>query len=787
MNCKSQMKRLFYLLSSIAFLSYSAFSQVIPLDPRVTTGKLENGLTYYIMPNSKPEKKVELRLVINVGSTAENDEQQGLAHFTEHMMFNGTKNFKKNELVDFLQSIGVKFGADLNAYTSFDETVYILPIPTDKPENINKGFQVLEDWAHNALLEDSEIDKERGVVLEEYRLGLGADKRMWENYLPIILKDSRYALRLPIGKKEILEKFSYEAIRQFYKDWYRPNLMSVIVVGDMTVAEAENKIKQHFSNLKNPENPRPLIAYRHPDVNEMRIAIESDKEATFNTLDLTFFQYGDPLKPITERDYLEILKKNIFSWMAYERYTDLTQLPDPPFSYAGAYLSDYFSRRNEALDFYAYFDNGKAEQAYKNLYREMIRIKKYGFNQDELNRAKSNLLANAEQGYNNRNKTESSQIVSELVSSFLNNSVSLGPEWNFNFLKNNFDKITIETINEMLESKFETLNNTILFTCNKSTDNILPDKDKILQWKLEVEAETITENKSEKLTSNLIETPPNPISGYTKKSTKWPGVNLITLKNGVNVYYKTTDFKDDEIVFSAQSFGGTSQLSDELFLKTNAGLGWLGNPTLKGMNPPKLNKVISGKNVNLNAYVSTYTEGLYGGSDKKDLETFFQWIHLYFTSIENNEEDYLSYASKQKLLSQNQLKDPSVHYQTESSRIMSGNHLRFRYYPTEEDWKRQDVNSIHTVMKERFANVADFNFIFIGNIEETKFVQLCETYLATLPATGVKEKLKDLKMEPKVNSIDTTFYKGSEQKSSVKIIFSGKAKYNAKMHTCFLV
>ncbi len=757
----------------------SVYSQDIQLDHRVTKGKLENGLTYYIQPNAKPEKKVELRLVVNVGSTSENEDQQGLAHFTEHMMFNGTKNFKKNELVDYLQSIGVKFGADLNAYTSFDETVYILPIPTEKTENIETGFQVLEDWAHNALLEDAEIDKERGVVLEEYRLGLGADKRMWERYLPVILQGSRYADRLPIGKKDILENFKYETVRQFYRDWYRPDLMSVIVVGDMTVSDAEAMIKKHFSGLKNPENERPLTSYRHPDINDLRMAVERDEEAAFNTLNFSFFQPGDYYPPQTENEFIESLLKNLSSQMAAERYNDVKQVADPPFSWAGGYIGTYFSRKNEAMNFYAYFDNRKAEVAFKNLYREMLRIKKFGFNAAELERAKSKILAWAEQSYNNRNKTESEQLINSLVYSFLTGSRNGGPEWYFNFLKANLDKIKVDEINQMIKVKFETQNVAILFTSNKSSDNILPDKESIMQWKQDIETEEITEIVSEKISNSLMVKVPVPVSGSAKKSTKWPGVSLITLTNGVKVYYKSTDFKDDEVVFSAQSSGGSSLLSDDMFLKTSAGLGWLNEPTLNGMNPAKLKKVISGKNVNLGAYVSDYSEGMYGNSDKKNLETFFQWLHLYFTAIDNNEEDFQSYVSKEKGIYQNLMKDPSVYYFTEFGRIMSGNHPRFRYYPTDEDWKVQDGNTVYQVMKERFANGADFDFFFTGNIDEATFITLCETYLATLPTTSGREKFVNLNMNPKPAPIEKTFLKGTEPKSFVNLIFAGRTKYKA--------
>ena len=303
------------LFSAAIFAQEIDYSKAIPFDPSVKTGKLENGLTYYIKKNAKPEKKVSLRLVVNAGSILEDDEQLGLAHFMEHMNFNGTKRFPKNKLVDYLQSIGVKFGQHLNAYTSFDETVYFLPIPSDSPEKIENGFNIIEDWAFNANLTPDEIDKERGVVLEEYRIGLGADKRMMGRYLPKMMYNSQYANRLPIGKKEILENFKYDKLVSYYKDWYRPNLMSVIVVGDIDVAEMEQKIKDHFSAYKNPKNEKPRNTFEVPNHKETFVAIESDKEASRTQIQLLYKDYDLPKPTITIGDYRTDLVEGLFTTM----------------------------------------------------------------------------------------------------------------------------------------------------------------------------------------------------------------------------------------------------------------------------------------------------------------------------------------------------------------------------------------------------------------------------------------------------------------------------------------
>ena len=312
-------------------------SDPIPFDANVRTGKLKNGLTYYIRKNAKPENKVDLRLVVNAGSLMENDDQLGLAHFMEHMNFNGTKRFPKNKLVDYLQSIGVKFGQHLNASTNFDETVYFLPIPSDNPEKLEKGFQVIEDWAFNAVLTPEEIDKERGVVLEEYRLGLGADDRMMKRYLPKMLYKSHYADRLPIGKKEILEKFSYDKIISFYKDWYRPDLMAVIVVGDINVDAMEKKIKDHFSSYQNPKNERERIVYDLPNHKETFVSIESDKESPYAQVQLIYKDYGTPKPVVTLNDFNDYIKEGLFATMINNRLQELTNKPNPPFTYGFSY------------------------------------------------------------------------------------------------------------------------------------------------------------------------------------------------------------------------------------------------------------------------------------------------------------------------------------------------------------------------------------------------------------------------------------------------------------------
>ena len=389
----------------------------LPVDPSIKVGKLSNGLTYYIRKNTRPEKKAELRLVVNAGSILEDDDQQGLAHFTEHMAFNGSKNFKKNDIVSFLQSIGVEFGADLNAYTSFDETVYILPIPTDKKEIVDKGFQILEDWASTVAFENEEVDKERGVVLEESRIGKGADDRMSKITYPKIFADSRYAKRLPIGQEDILKNFKYDVIKRFYKDWYRPDLMAVLVVGDVDVAETEQLIKKHFEHLKSPATPRPRTYAEIPERKKSEGVIATDKEATNPILQI-YYSNTKEKEETTLADYRNSMVRRLFTSMLSQRLQELTQKSNPPFIFGGSSLSG-FVRGYEGYSAFAVLSKGGPEPAITAIVQENERARKFGFTPAELERTKKTLMKGMERAYNERDKTESANLVDEYVRNFL--------------------------------------------------------------------------------------------------------------------------------------------------------------------------------------------------------------------------------------------------------------------------------------------------------------------------------------------------------------------------------
>jgi zinc protease len=448
----------------------------IPVDSKVRVGKLDNGLSYFIRKNEKPENRVQFRLVVKAGSVLEDNNQLGLAHFVEHMAFNGSEHFEKNELVDYLQSVGVQFGADLNAYTSFDETVYMLPIPTEDEEIMDKGMLVLEDWANGVSFTDEEIDKERGVVIEEWRLGRGAQQRMRDKWLPMALKDSRYADRLPIGTKEILESFDYETVRKFYRDWYRPELMAVIAVGDIDVDEIEKEIKERFGDIENPDNPRQRERFPIPDHDETYIVTAKDPEASFTQLQLIYKH--DKEEETTLNDYRRVVIHSLYNGMLSVRFQELTQQADPPFIFGasnyGGFIGDY-----DSYTAFAAVGPGGVEKGLTALITENERVRQHGFTAGELARYKKELLNNYERSYNERDKTQSMQYAQEYIRAFLENEPIPGIEWEYEFVKGILPTITLDEVNELAPKWITDKNRVVIVTGPDKEGVDIPDEEAI--------------------------------------------------------------------------------------------------------------------------------------------------------------------------------------------------------------------------------------------------------------------------------------------------------------------
>lgn len=755
-------------------------NDLIPLDPNVKTGKLQNGLTYYIRKNNKPEDKVDLRLVINAGSILENDDQQGLAHFMEHMCFNGTKRFPKNKLVDYLQSIGVKFGQHLNAYTSFDETVYFLPIPSDDPEKLEKGFQVLEDWAFNAVLTPEEVDKERGVVLEEYRLGLGAEKRMMKRFMPKMMYNSHYANRLPIGQKEILENFTYDKIKSFYKDWYRPNLMAVIVVGDIDVAEMEKKIKDHFSSYQNPVNERPRITFDVPNHEQTFVSVESDKEASFAQVRLIYKDYDKPKKVKTINDYKQNIKENLFAGMLNNRLQELTNTPNPPFTYGYSYHGGTWARTKEAYQSFAMTQEGQQLDALKVLVEENERAKKYGFSESELERVKNEWLSYLENSYNDRDKTESERFVSEYQAHFLEEVPAPGIEWEFATFKQILSDIKVEDLNGLTEKYIKDDNRVVIFTGPEKDGTLKPTEEQVLAV-INKNYNDLKPYQDEPVAQSLLRKEVKPGSIVKKENNAKLGTTTLHLSNGAKVTYKKTDFKNDEVLMKAVSFGGSNLFDNDVYKKTQWAEGALTEAGFSGLKLNDINKFMTGKIARVYPYISDVTEGMQGSSTPKDMEYMFQMVHAYFTDLNYDEEAYEGYKKKQSSFYENMASNPDFFFSQELFGFLYQNNPRYNgIIPTEKTWAETDYKLCYDKYKERFANAGDFEFFFVGNIDANALEEYSAKYLASLPSSGKKEKAIDNGYRILSGSHKKVINKGTDPKSRVMIRFSGETKYSAK-------
>lgn len=777
------MKRRAFLLfawlfiASFQLIAQVNFSDPLPLDPKVKVGKLPNGLTYYIRQNKKPEQRVELRLVVNAGSINEDDDQQGLAHMSEHMAFNGTKNFKKNDIVSFLQDIGVGFGNDLNAYTSFDETIYILPIPTSKPGNLEKGFQVLEDWAHNVTYNTDDIEGERAIILEESRLGKGASDRMYRKIYPKLFAQSKYASRLPIGLDSIIKTFNPDAIRRFYHDWYRPDLMAVVVVGDIDPAKAEEMVRKHFSGLTMPANPRKREYAVIPPYKESDAMIVTDREATSYSFAINYPAYSE--KPSTTiGDYRNDLVQRLFTTMMNQRLQELTQKENPPFNFASTDFSSV--RRWGSFNAFAGMGTGDVNRGVNALIEEIERVKRYGFTAPELERAKKNMQAMYERTYNNRDKTESDSYVQEYIDNYLEQEPTPGIEKEFEYVKAILPGITVDEVNAV-SKKFRDQKNRFLFVTGpepKAGDK-LPDSQELLAEVDAKEKADIKPYEEKTVNTTLLATAPKAGKVVSKTKNATLGTTELKLSNGVTVTLKPTDFKNDQILMGATRAGGKNNygLADKFNAEyatqvvTSMGVG--------EFSPTDLKKALAGKTVSVNPTFGATSEGMRGTSTVKDLESMFQLAHLYFTQPRKDTALFKSYVQRNKsqfaMLSAN---PQAAFIDTMYKALYDYNPLAPVAVPKSEYYDKISLDRSLAIYKERFGDVSGMNFVFVGSFKEEEIIPLIEKYIASLPATGKKFNYVDNKVRTTQGKKNLTVNKGKEQKSLILAFYAGEIPYS---------
>ncbi|TWO33197.1 insulinase family protein [Seonamhaeicola sediminis] len=784
---------LLFFISTVALsqenttITYDLESE-IPKDTTATRGELSNGLKYYIKENDRPKDVVNMRLVVKVGHLQEDDKQQGLAHLLEHMGFNGTKNFKKDKLVKYLESIGMTFGADLNAHTNSYETVYKLKVPSSNLKKVDKAFQILEDWAHNMSLKDDAIDDEKPVVLEEFRARLGSGNRVGTQVVKFMYEGMPQLRYFSDEKLENIQNFESRHLHRFYKDWYRPNLMGIIVAGDIDPSYVEKKIKKHFSKLVNPEHEKPLFSYDSvPYHKETRVKIITDPEKTTTSLSLDFININ-PIKrdKILMKHQKESFLIGMMTAMLNKRLVELSNSSKPPFIAAGAGVRGTLSKYHGKFSINASSSEEGVLEALNAIVVELERVKRFGFTKNELDEIKKNMLASNETFLENKDDWYSSSYLSLLEQEFKNDWVLYLKEWRYNFTKTVLTQITIDEVNAMFNFYYHEDNRVLILTAPEKKDLILPTEENLLSTIKQAELNTDIEKYVTKELDNQLIKELRPKGSIVSEENHLYEIKELVLSNGAKVYYKKTDFDKESIRFKAFSYGGNSLLSDQDYIAVGQLVPLASVTGIGGYKSHELPKVLAGKKVNVSSYVSIYDEGLNGSVRGKDLETLFKLIYLNFTSINKDEETYLSIVDKIKASTKNRKLSPSNLFYTEINKVTQKGNPRYINMNENDNLERLldsvPYVDIYESYTERFKNAGDFKFFFIGDFDEDILKNYTEVYLASLPSTDEKEEYKKSTYKNVISGKRIEVHKGLEEKATLLISFEKEAEYLKKEH-----
>jgi len=779
------MKRIFLLVIAIVFVGASSLmaqklDSKIGNDPAVRIGKLENGMTYYIRHNAKPEGRVEFRLAVNAGSNQEDDDQQGLAHFTEHMAFNGIEGYPHNTMIDELQKIGVIFGLGINAYTSFDETVYEITMPTDNQKHIDMGINILYGWAHGLLYDPKEIDDERGVISEEWRMGNSADDRMRKKWFPVAFNNSLYAKRLPIGQIEIIQNFKPETIRRFYNDWYRTDLQAVIVVGDIDVDAMEKQIKEKFSALPVKENPRAKIVPPIENNKEPLVCVCTDKEAGGNQV-MMIRKF--PHKVMTTvQDYKDYMTRELYNSMYESRLQEFQQKPGCPAIGMQAGYSDFIGDV-DAYMLVGVAKENRIEETAQFLLREDYRVLQHGFLEPELQRAKEAMMEEYERAVKEADKTESSRFAREYVANYLHHDPIPGAKRELNYAKKYLEEITLEDVNALAKQWITTDNFVAVVMAPEKEGVKVPTEAQVLAIindkslaNVEPYVDTYKEQEiveKESLTAGKI---------VSTRELPEVGAKELTLSNGIKVVTKKTEYKNDEILFSAQSKGGMSlyQVGDIPSLSLASDLVDRGG--IAEMDFNTLQKKLKGKKIGLTPFIGATEEGLSGSTSPKDLELFCQYVNAFFTHPRKDTSVYSLVMDETREQLKMIMAAPMYQFFAQFlSEISQKDPYQANMLTFDDEFLNQvDYERAFALYQERFANPADFTFFFTGSFDEAELNRFIETYIASMPTTGKMEDFKtDVFKSFPSETATKNMYAGAEDASSwVGLAFSENMEWN---------
>ncbi|QJE00456.1 insulinase family protein [Massilia forsythiae] len=765
-----------------------ALTDPLPVNPALKLGKLDNGLTYYIQKNAKPAQRVELRLVVKAGSILEDDDQRGLAHFIEHMGFNGSTHFRKHELVSYLQSIGVRFGADLNAQTGFDSTIYMLPIPTDKPDNLERGFQVLEDWAHGMALGTQEIDDERSIILEEKRLRSGYGARWLEAALPKLANGARYQDRLPIGTEDSILHSRPDALRRFYADWYRPDLMAVIVVGDIDPAEAERMVRRHFSTLAMPSKPRALPLTPLPPLGAPEALVFLDREAPNSSVQLIYSLYRR--RPdATVGDYRQDLVRRLFAGMMGMRMARQIQLAEPPFvqGFAGETGVPFgINQRQYAAG--ATVGKAGVDAAIDALVQQNQRARQFGFSESELDVAKRSVLAAYDYGYRSRDTRDSAQVLAEYIRNFLTGEAIPGSENEYGYAKAFMPGVTLEEVNAYARTVIPaTAPKTVLYTSNSANAQTAPTGPALLARVDAAQTLPVEKTIDKPVVGKLMSYKPEPGAIVAQSRDEALGLTRLTLSNGVKVVLKPTGFSKDSVQMAAVRPGGQMLFPDADKTAARFAAAVQGAMGVASYSPSDLRNVLAGRNVTAGAGMSNYADFLNGRSSSEDVETLLQLNYLAMTNPRRDENLFRGFVGRSAEQVQGRAAVPEARFADARLQALYGGHPRVELQPRPADFETLNLDRTLTLFRSRMASAKGMTFFFVGDFDVEAIKPLLATYVATLPVTDLALHYRDPGIRQVPGVVRKQFKAGLEQKSIVSVDFSGDVPYSKDESTAFRV
>ena len=715
--------------------------ETMPFDAAVHTGTLPNGTQFYVRQNSRPANRVSLRLAVKAGSINEADDQQGLAHLIEHMAFNGSAHFKPGELVSYFESVGARLGPHVNAYTSFDETVYMLDLPTDKPEIVKKGLTALADFAGGLTLTPEEIDKERGVVIEEWRGGLGASSRIRDKQFPILFYKSRYAERLPIGKPEIVRTAPAARLRSFYDTWYRPDRMAVVGVGDIAPQQLEQEIRNAFGDIKArgpaaPDPDRTVPLHEQP-----LVSIVTDPEVTRSNVSILRKRPREAESRVA--DYRRQLVERFVDHMLDERFGDLARKPDATFLGASAGNSD-LSRTVSTFTLSAAVEDGKIEDGVGVLASEAKRVREFGFTAPEMDRAKKWMAAFYEQAYNERDKTESGSFAEEYLRNFLEDEPSPGIAYEHKLVAQLLPGISVNEASAMAKSLLADTSRVIL-AVSPQKPNIHVPSDTELQGALATaNAAPVAAWTETASTRALMETPPPAGAVSGRRTLDALGITIVKFGNGIEAWLKPTDFKNDQVLFTLDALGGTSLSSPADFVEASLSAGYVGLAGVGGLKALDLQKLLAGKIASARPFMSLSSHGISGSAAPGQLETALQLLHETFMQPGDDPEAFALLKRQLEAMVANRGRSPGQVFGEKVAQVNSSNHYTAQPL-TAERLATLDREKMLSFYRQRFSNAADFTFFMVGAFKVDEAVPLLTRYVGSLPAAGPRtSKYRDV-------------------------------------------